>query len=79
MTSLSAMPAADLVKIIAEYGPAIEALIQFIELHKDNEKRALSMNSLTRGLHYAKETGDTTQLSQALRSHLAATGTTLYP
>lgn len=64
----------DIAKLIVQYGPAIEALVRFIELEKDEKKRALSMDAITRGLQSAKQTGDTTQLMDAVRSHCTSVG-----
>lgn len=73
-TALSALSPADMVKILAEYGPAIEALVRFIEKHGDDKTRALAMDSITRGLHYATQTGNTADLEAAIRSHCSPNG-----
>jgi hypothetical protein len=72
--ALTSVSPEDMAKIITEYGPAIEALIRFIETQRDDKIRALSMDSITRGLHYASQTGDTTQLESAIKDHCGANG-----
>lgn len=67
--ALTAISPEDAVKIMAEYGPAVMALIQLLKTQHDDELRAQSMDSITKGLHYAEETGDTSQLETALRTH----------
>jgi hypothetical protein len=71
---LGALSPVELIEAIGKYGPAIEALIRFIEVHKDDKLRALSVDSITRGLQFAKETGDTTALNEALRDHCDSSG-----
>lgn len=65
-----------IMKLLASYGPVIEAVIQFIETEKEEKLRALSMDSITKGFHNASETGDTTQLENAIRSHCTPSGCT---
>lgn len=72
--ALASLPVGDLVKMVADYGPAIEALIQFIEKVEDDKIRAQSMDSITRGLQYASQTGDTSLLESAIRAHCGAAG-----
>jgi len=72
--ALSSLSPVDMAKIIVEYGPCLEALIQFIELQEDEKKRALAMTDITRGLQYAKQTGDTSQLEASIRAHCGANG-----
>lgn len=60
------------IKILVEYRTVVEALIEFIETHHDDKIRAESMDSITRGLKYATETGETTELEKALREHCAS-------
>ena len=65
---------ADMLNLLAKYGPAIEALIQFIELQADEKKRAVAFDGITRGLQYASQTGNTTLLESAIRAHITASG-----
>lgn len=71
---LSQTDPGEIMKLIAGYGPVIEALIKFIETQKEEKIRAIAMDSITKGFHNASETGDTTQLEMALRSHCDPTG-----
>lgn len=73
-TVLTAVSPEDAVKVIAEYGPVIEALIRFLETRRDDKQRALSMNEITRSLHNASQTGDPSQLEAAIRAHCGADG-----
>jgi hypothetical protein len=76
--ALKAIPPGDAIRIVAQYGPAlgemIAAVIQFMEKQEDDKLRATSMDSFTRGLQIAKETGDTSQLEAAIRGHCSASG-----
>jgi hypothetical protein len=65
---------ADIATLILKYGPAISALIHFIELEEDEKKRACAMDEITRGLQAASETGDTTLLEAALKAHISNRG-----
>lgn len=71
-TALTTLSPEDLTKLVLTYGPAVEALIQFIEAHRDNEKRAQVADEITRGLQRAKETGDSSGLESAIRAHCDA-------
>lgn len=73
-TALSLASPEDIVKIVATYGPAIEALIEFIEMHHDEKVRAQSMDSITRGFQIAKQTGDPSEVQAAIRSHCTPDG-----
>jgi hypothetical protein len=64
--------AGDLLDVLAKYGPLIEALITFIEKQQDDTVRAVAMSDITRGLQYASQTGDTSQLETAIRNSLRA-------
>lgn len=63
-----------ILKLVTEYGPLIDAIIGYIQTHKEDEKRAAVMDGITRGFHNASETGDTTQLMEAIRSHCGPSG-----
>lgn len=73
-TVLAAIPATDALKFLLEFEPLIEEAIQFGERQHDDKLRAASMDSITRGLQYAKETGDTSQLEQAIKDHCGPDG-----
>jgi len=75
--ALTAISPEDATKIIAEYGPVIEALIRFMETRLDDKLRASSMNEITRGFQNASQTGDTSQLEAAIRAHCTRDGCTL--
>lgn len=73
-TALNLLSPVDALEVVVKYAPAIEALIGFIEREKDDKIRAVSMDAITRGLHYASETGDTSQLEAAIKSHCGPDG-----
>lgn len=56
-------------KLLTQYGPAIEALLEFLERREDDKLRAQSMDAITRALHEATETGNTESLESAIRAH----------
>lgn len=60
---------AQVAEMVVKYGPALLALVQLIEQERDAEKRAALTDELTRGMQFAKETGDTSQTENALRAH----------
>ena len=68
--ALAAIPGEDLVK----FAPLLLAVIKGTMDHDGEEKIALSMDSISRGLQYAKETGDTSQLTAAIDAHIGASG-----
>lgn len=68
--ALSAIPGEDLIR----FAPLIIAVITGTMGHASQEKIALSMDSISRGLEYAKETGDTSQLEKAIRDHIHPDG-----
>lgn len=63
-----------LLKLLTEYRPLITSLIQFMETHRDDKLRAESMDAITRGLQYASQTGDPSQLESAIRNHCGSSG-----
>lgn len=73
-SALSLLSPEDLLTVIAKYGPAIEALIGFIERERDDKLRAVSMDAITRGLQYASQTGDPSQLEVAIKAHCGVDG-----
>lgn len=75
--ALDAFSPDELVKIIAQYGPAILELIKLVEMHQDDKARAVAIDSFTRGLQYARQTSDPTQLADAIRSHITSAGVRL--
>lgn len=71
---LSAMPVGDMVKDLVAYLPLIEQVFESVKQIRDDEARALSMNNITRGIQYAIQAGDTSQLEAAIRDHCSSTG-----
>lgn len=71
---LKLFPFGDILRAALENREAIGALIEFIEMHQDDKLRAESMDLITRGLRYAKQTGDTSQLEMAIRDHCTSSG-----
>jgi hypothetical protein len=67
--AITSMSPDEILKLIQDYSPVIIAIVSFIEQHKDDKKRALALDGITRGLQYAKETGDTAELEAAIRAH----------
>ncbi len=68
---------AEMAKKLMELLPFFEAAYRFIHTIQDDKLRALSMNEITRGLHYASQSGDTSLLEKALREHCTAAGCNL--